>query len=103
MIQDVLPAAVVVELPSREGGVLQGKRGPYVLQFEGTIPRSADQRRIVTLANGQIREYLLQQNVRYLIPGAVLLVQLILLRVFLLQIYIQGLADKICFIPSIQS
>jgi len=38
VIQDVLPAAVVVKLSPCESGIFQGKRGPYVLQFEGAIP-----------------------------------------------------------------
>lgn len=31
MIQNILPAAVIVEFPSCESGILQGERGPYIL------------------------------------------------------------------------
>lgn len=79
MIQNVLPAAIVIELAPCESGVLQGEGGPHILQFEGAIPGSAYQRRIVALTDRQVREYLLQQNVRRLVPRAVLLAQLILL------------------------
>lgn len=71
VVQDVLPAAVVVELAPGQGRVLQGEDGPDLLAVEGVVPGPAGEGRVVALPDFQVREDLLQEDVRELVPVAV--------------------------------
>lgn len=83
MIQNVLPAAVVVKFSPGKRAVLQRKRRPHVLQLEGSIPRSTHQRCIIAFAYSQIGEDLLQKYIGRLIPAAIYLISFVLFRIFL--------------------
>lgn len=68
--RNYLPSRIVVELPARKGRVVEDERVPWVRQMECRVPWLARGRRAVLFPNIQVREDVLEQQIRQVIPIA---------------------------------